>query len=162
MRDRARPAGERNDTDVPPRARPGIARVTHPGTHTNESTLTSIHPTLPFTTTGSPRRSGQVQQQAHGEEQKVCDPRVRRRPLRGRRSRAHHPCLPRRGAEGETIIHPHPILRVSLSSSSSEALTSNLPSLRLSSTDREEGSQDAGWQEVRGFLRSILSGGLRW
>ena len=37
-----------------------------------------------------------------------------------------------------------------------------VPSLRLSSTDREEGSQDAGWQEVRGFLRSILSGGLRW
>ena len=162
MRDRARPAGERNDTDVPPRARPGIARVTHPGTHTNESTLTSIHPTLPFTTTGSPRRSGQVQQQAHGEEQKVCDPRVRRRPLRGRRSRAHHPCLPRRGAEGETIIHPHPILRVSsLSSSSSpEALTSS--HLLVSPTDREEGSQDAGWQEVRGFLRSILSGGLRW
>lgn len=71
-------------------------------------------PIVPVTQTGSSRGAGQVQQQAHGEEQEERDSRVRRRPLRRRGSRAHHPRLSRRGAE-----------------------------------DREEGSQDAGWQEVR-------------
>ena len=70
--------------------------------------------------TGSQASGGQVQQQAHGEEQEERDSRVRRRPLRRRGSRAHHPRLSRRGAE-----------------------------------DREEGSQDAGWQEVSDAQRHV-------